>query len=138
MIEKIRNYKADDKPVALIDFDGVIHSYKRGWKGVEVISDAPMDGALEWLAAMTKVFKVVIFSARCNDQRGIDAMQQWFIRWGLPQHILSRIEFEPGKPSAFVIIDDRAIPFSGKFVPPDKLAEFEPWYYDNPEWKRKQ
>ena len=36
-------------PIICVDFDGVIHSYKSGWRGVAVIPDPPVPGAIEWL-----------------------------------------------------------------------------------------
>ena len=32
------------KPIVVLDFDGVIHSYKSGWKGADVIPDEPVPG----------------------------------------------------------------------------------------------
>jgi hypothetical protein len=37
-------------PVLAIDFDGVLHSYKSGWKGAKNIPGPPVDGAIEWLS----------------------------------------------------------------------------------------
>jgi len=36
------------KPILLIDFDGVIHSYTSGWQGAGVISDPPVEGAFDF------------------------------------------------------------------------------------------
>lgn len=123
-----------------VDFDGVIHSYISPWQGANIIPDPPLPGAIEWLSKLVLDFNVVIFSARCNDDAGIHAMQQWFIRWGLRPEVHEQITYEPGKPSAWVFIDDRAIQFTGNFwhISPGALKKFTPWYYDQEEWKRKK
>lgn len=147
MIERITAQTSHDsdkhshwaRRTVAVDFDGVIHSYISPWQGADIIPDPPLPGAIEWLAKMTKDFQVVIFSARCNDDRGIYAMQQWFIHWGLSPEVHERIRYEPGKPSAWAFIDDRAIQFNGNFwhISPSALKKFTPWYYEQEEWKRK-
>ncbi len=136
--QKIVNIHESKKPIICVDFDGVIHSYKSGWKGVNKIPDPPNVDALIWLSSLTPQFDVRIFSARCNDTAGIAAMIEWFRKWGLPDAILSQLKFEAGKPSAFLVIDDRAVTFDGNFdnLSPGALAHFKPWYYAHPEWKR--
>jgi hypothetical protein len=37
------------KPILCLDFDGVIHSYTRGWSGANVVSDAPVKGAFDFI-----------------------------------------------------------------------------------------
>ena len=34
-------------PTVSFDFDGVIHSYRSGWKGAAVIPDPPVEGIKE-------------------------------------------------------------------------------------------
>ena len=41
------------KPILCLDFDGVIHSYASGWKGADVIPDAAVPGAMEFLRTWT-------------------------------------------------------------------------------------
>jgi hypothetical protein len=137
MNQKISDQSQADKKLILVDFDGVLHSYKSGWQGVDVIPDPPIEGAIEWLEQLTEVFDVRIFSARCNDAKGIHAMIAWFYKHDISHSAMTKIKFEPGKPSAFLIIDDRAINFGGLFSEPGRLAQFEPWYYDIPEYGRK-
>src|SRR5882672_3079773 len=37
------------KPILCLDFDGVLHSYSSGWKGADVIPDAPTPGMAAFL-----------------------------------------------------------------------------------------
>lgn len=129
---------SESRPTVAVDFDGVLHRYTSKWNGPENIPDPPMPGAIEWLAKMVEKFNVMIFSARGNSDAGINAMQEWLMKYGLPSYALARIRFEPGKPSAWVFIDDRAIQFNGNFwdIYPDKIAAFRPWYYGQTDWKR--
>lgn len=46
-----------------VDFDGVIHSYSRGWQDGSIY-DPPMDGALDGLRALMKEHPVFIFTSR--------------------------------------------------------------------------
>ncbi len=66
-----------DKPILLVDFDGVLHSYTSGWKGARVIADPPVDGAIEWLIKIVKYFDVCIYSARSRQWGGKRAMKKW-------------------------------------------------------------
>jgi len=36
-------------PVICIDFDGVIHSYKSGWKRARNIPNPPVEGTIDWM-----------------------------------------------------------------------------------------
>jgi hypothetical protein len=67
------------KPILLFDFDGVIHSYKSGWKGPAIIPDPPVPGAIEFLAEVigSKIYDVCIYSARSSQRGGINAMKEW-------------------------------------------------------------
>jgi len=134
---KIQNIYSG-KPIFLVDFDGVIHSYKSGWKGAAVIPDDPVEGAIAWLEAIVDEFDVRIFSARCNDTSGIAAMIEWLTKHGINPDKLSKIRFEAGKPSAYLILDDRALCFSGTFhsLTPRNIMSFRPWYYSRREWGR--
>ena len=136
---KIKNIY-EGRPIVLVDFDGVLHGYQSGWKGIDVIPDPPVPGALAWLSEMTVTFDVRIFSARCNEPAGIRAMIAWFKEWGLPDEVASRIQYEPGKPSAYLIVDDRAAMFCGDFAEFNvgAIQQFRPWYYDEPGYNRKR
>lgn len=115
-----------------IDFDGVIHSYKSGWQGVNIISDPPVEspsgfGALKWLKelVLSKEFIPMIYSSRSQDESGIQAMKNWFEDYGFKY--TSKLEFPTQKPAAFLTIDDRAICFNGTFPTFDEMKNFKPW-----------
>lgn len=132
------NYWDPKVKTIAVDFDGVIHSYQTPWVASHYIPDPPLPGALEWLEYLTHNFKVLIFSARCNDVAGIAAMKGWFKNHGLAPAALGALIFEPGKPSAHVFIDDRAIQFDGNYLAlhPGQLRRFKPWYYGKEGWNR--
>jgi hypothetical protein len=130
-------------PIICVDFDGVIHSYTSGWKGVDVIPDPPVPGAIDWLVnhlpipdcvgAMGPRYDgpiVQIYSSRSKSFRGRRAMKKWLINNGLhPGYIRERIlKFPIKKPPAFLTIDDRAICFTGTFPTSEEMMGFTPWY----------
>ena len=41
-------------PTVSFDFDGVIHSYRSGWKGAAVIPDPPVEGIKEVIEQLLK------------------------------------------------------------------------------------
>src|SRR5688572_11699371 len=129
-------------PIILVDFDGVIHSYTSGWRGVDVIPDPPVAGAIEWLmehlpipepiSAMGPEYigpEVQIYSSRSRENAGLKAMQQWLVNNGLHPAYISEgiLKFPTQKPAAFLTIDDRAICFEGRFPTASEMLEFKPW-----------
>jgi hypothetical protein len=65
------------KPILVLDFDGVIHSYTSGWKGAAVIPDPPVPGALEFIVGALDRFEVHILSSRSHQRGGRNAMKRW-------------------------------------------------------------
>ena len=118
--------KCKNGKTVVFDFDGVIHSYKSGWKGVEIIPDDPVEGIVD---AMKKFhdagYKVVVVSTRCRDESGRSAINEWLKRNCLLEYIDDVCK---EKPPAIAYIDDRAICFDGH---PETLFEkvetFKPW-----------
>lgn len=109
------------KPIAAVDFDGVI--YCGPWLG----SSAPLDPAMivagtrKALAALRKKFKVVIFT--CRAYTGVTASGDFAeghackvanFLWdnGIP---FDDVTTFPGKISAAVYIDDKAVTFRGNW-----------------------
>jgi hypothetical protein len=129
--------------IICVDFDGVIHSYKSGWKGVANIPDPPVEGAIEWIedhlpipdevCALAPTYNgpiVQIYSSRSKSWRGRRAMKKWLVKHGLhPAYISDNIlKFPTKKPPAFLTIDDRAICFNGTFPTTEEMISFKTWY----------
>jgi hypothetical protein len=91
-----------------LDFDGVIHSYRSGWCGAEVIPDPPLHGTREAIAQLRIHFRVVVHSARCRSPEGCQAIEHW-----LRRHDIEVDEICAYKPPAAIYVDDRAVPFRG-------------------------
>lgn len=127
------------KPILCIDFDGVIHSYERGWQDGVIYGDV-VPGFFEWVERVRDRFKLVIYSSRSKSDEGVTAMSLWlhakrneWIKAGGERHPTEplTIEFAHEKPPAWITIDDRAIQFAGNWdtpeLSPDALRAFKPW-----------
>lgn len=91
-----------------LDFDGVLHSYRSGWCGAEVIPDDPIHGTREAIARLRQQYRVVIHSSRCHSAEGRNAVAAWLTRHGIEVD-----EICEHKPPAHVYVDDRAVRFRG-------------------------
>jgi hypothetical protein len=138
-----------DKPILVLDFDGVIHSYTSGWKGATVIPDPPVPGAIDFIREAAASFRVAIYSSRSRDPEARKAMMLWLIANGLPEVAFDAIDqavyleevhedfvpepwhhavyFPTEKPPALVTLDDRAITFTGVWPEIADLRAFKPW-----------
>jgi hypothetical protein len=137
--QKIESKTERKKLTLSLDFDGVIHSYISGWKGIDIIPDPPVEGAIEFLYKAIQHFDVCIYSTRSESESGIKAMQEWLAKWEEDYRLknfhaysprtslLICISFPTKKPLAFVGIDDRIITFDGKFPDMETLKNFKPW-----------
>ena len=127
-------------PILCLDFDGVIHSFKSGWKGARIIPDPPVEGAIEWIRSLLGCsdnvdlepkyldFRVAIYSARSRYFRGRRGMKKWLAKYGLTQKEIKLIEFPLIKPHIYLQIDDRAVTFTGTFPTVEEMKNFRPWY----------
>ena len=112
------------KKTVVFDFDGVIHSYSSGWKGVEVVPDPPVPGIKEAIDAIrANGYEVVVVSTRCASPYGMGAVRKYLRDNGIMVD-----DVMANKPPAIVYIDDRAICFDGN--PSSlltKITNFKPW-----------
>ena len=122
------------KPILFLHFDGVIHSHTSGWRGATIITDPPVPGAMEFIAAAVEHFWVDVFSSRSSEPFGRDAMSRYIcdhLEKTVGPHkasiIISLIHFPTEKPPAFISIDDRAITFQGVWPEIATLLAFKPW-----------
>jgi len=128
--------QGDGRPLLCLDFDGVLHSYESGWKGADVVSDPPVEGAMKFLWDATEKFRVAIYSSRSCQSGGKEAMR-WWLEWHFREYWkadrttcddkLADLEWPDEKPPALVTIDDRAITFTGEWPSIDFLLAFKPW-----------
>lgn len=131
------------RKILVLDFDGVIHSYKSGWVQPDFIPDPPVPGAFDSIYRALQDFDVQIFSSRSHQEGGIRAMRVWIEYWARkeldneePNYRANAVingvawrkeAFPIEKPSAFVSIDDRAIQFDGFWPALEILKNFKPW-----------
>jgi nitroreductase len=114
--------RSGGRPVLSLDFDGVLHWYRYGWQGPNIIDDEPVPGAVDFVRRAQDFFHVVIYSSRSSHPGGIEAMRAWMEKYGFPQ-----VDFATQKPAAFLTIDDRALTFDGNWPDPAALRSFQPW-----------
>lgn len=125
----------DVRPIICVDFDGVIHSFVSGYKGITNIPDPPVAGAIEWLeryldppdGLWRSEVQIMIYSSRSRSWRGRRAMKRWFVKY-MGREYTQVLKFPKNKPAAFLTIDDRAICFEGKFPTEELMLKFKPWY----------
>lgn len=115
------------RSILAVDFDGTIHSYVSGYRGVADIPDPPTAGAIEFLRHATKFFAVAVWSSRSSTPEGREAMRKWLIFHGA-EDFIAELDFPEHKPPAMVILDDRAIRFMGSWPDMEELRRFMPWY----------
>ncbi len=95
------------KQTVAVDFDGVIHSYEKGWQDGSIYG-TPVEGAFEHICKIrSRGYNVVIFSARPKEQIG-----EWLLNnWPRVPPYGDIPEVVNEKPLAVAYIDDRAIRF---------------------------
>jgi len=91
-----------------LDFDGVLHAYTSGWRGIATIADEPVHGAARAVAKLRERYRVVVHSARCRTEEGRTAISHWLAR-----HSIEVDEVCEHKPPAIVYLDDRGVRFTG-------------------------
>lgn len=121
------------KPILCLDFDGVIHSYERGWHDGKIYGTVTR-GFWNWAIQAAKIFSLVIYSSRSKHPNGISEMREFLDgEWHMSGHVgqwdKPQFEFAHEKPPAFLTIDDRAVCFNGDWtvLNPEALRAFKPW-----------
>ena len=135
MVDWMRIYDMDPqphgKPILCLDFDGVIHSYKSGWKGVDVIPDPPVKGVWGWIGDALEYFEIHVYSSRSSEESGRRAIYEYIAKHGGPS-LAAKLAYPNEKPRAFLTIDDRCVRFDGDWreqrFNPEILRAYEPWY----------
>lgn len=129
------------RPIICVDFDGVIHSYERGWQD-GIIYGEVVPGFFEWVETVRDTFDLVIYSSRSKTDGGVLAMSRWlhtrrneWIKAGGRRKMEPlELKFAHEKPPAWLTIDDRAICFQGDWsaqhLTPEALRAFKPWTQD--------
>lgn len=117
------------KKTVVIDFDGCIHSYTSGWKGLTEIPDPPVPGIKEGIKSLRERYRVVVVSSRTSNLMGRTAVEEYLNKHGI---VVDDICCE--KPPAIAYIDDRAICFDGDASTLlSKVNNFKSWLDKVPE-----
>ena len=102
------------KPRIMIDLDGVVHRYSKGFDDGTLYDD-PMPGAKEFIDSMKDIYEIVIFTARVSTTKirfapasSIKYVEEW-----LNKHNIYFDLVTSDKLPAIAYIDDRAIEFKG-------------------------
>lgn len=121
-----------NKMTICIDFDGVIHSYERGWQGGDIYGTI-VPGFWEWAVEAEKIFELAVYSSRSATLEGRTAMRSWLKQqWeAWPGKGEMPLIVVVDKPIAFLTIDDRCIRFEGNWsdpaLDPKVLQIFKAW-----------
>lgn len=92
-------------PKVLVDFDGVLHAYSRGWDDGTTY-DRPLPGAIEAMDRLESMgYEIVIFSTRDAGQIAV-----WLHQWAFTG--AGRWRITNVKEPAVCMVDDRAIRFT--------------------------
>ena len=136
-------HRAITKPILVLDFDGVIHSYENGWGDGSIYGHATT-GFWEWAIRAERVFRLCIHSSRIKTAHDATMVEQWLAReFGAWRNHVGRsvadfpyFELCITKPPAFLTIDDRALCFHGDwtapFLDPEHLHGFRSWVMAKP------
>jgi len=124
-----------EQKIIAVDFDGVINSYKGGWKG-PTVTDDPVLSAIESINTLSdQGYKIIIYSTRAQTGEGLDTIREYLLKHSGNPAMVEGIEITDKKPIAHVYIDDRAITFNGDWKETLKqIEEFKPWMEKSLTW----
>ena len=90
--------------IICVDFDGVIHSFHKGWHDGSLYGHLIENANKEINRLQKKGFEIIILTTRTN----FEEIKEW-----LSDYNIKNVEVTNIKPkSAFVFVDDRAIRFT--------------------------
>jgi histidinol phosphatase-like enzyme len=111
------------KKTVVFDFDGVIHSYVSGWKGIDAVPDAPNRDVVKAIGALrADGYEIIVVSTRCGDPAGERAVIEYLDRHGVIVDGVSAT-----KPPALVYVDDRAVCYRPGMALVETIKSFQPW-----------
>ena len=115
---------ADDRVAILVDFDGVIHQYKKPPTALNDIPDPPVNGAKDAIAKLREKYYIAVFTTRARTLEGSIAVRKWLNKHGIEFDEVTAWKI-PGR----VIVDDRAIQFNGSWWDGilEQIENFVPW-----------
>jgi hypothetical protein len=103
-----------DKEHLAIDFDGVIHTFDKGFHDGTCYGD-PIEGSLEAVRELSKRYKIIIFTAKAkpdrplvNGKTGVELVSEWLDKYGILNCVK---EITSEKPRAMLYIDDNGYRF---------------------------
>lgn len=120
---------SEHKKTICIDFDGVIHDYSKGWRGIDVY-DRPIAGAKEGLLALRNAGWVIIIYTTRNDT---PKLREFLESNELVFDYINVNPYQPmgsdkGKILADVYLDDKGITFDGDWEKTvSAIQTFTPW-----------
>jgi hypothetical protein len=117
----------DPRPIVMLDLNGVVHAYSKGWQNTAPLYDPPTDGFKEWASAAQGEFRIVVWPTHMNTPRDVRRIKKWF-----RLHNLDKLDLEivPHPPRGLLVkIDDRALAFTGNWADyaPERLRHFKTW-----------
>lgn len=105
----------EESTVIAIDFDGVIHSFERGYFN-GTIYGTPIKGAKEALEYLSKHYTIIIYTTKARKDRplidgktGTELVWEWLKKYNINQYIT---DISAEKPRAACYVDDKAIRFT--------------------------
>jgi len=97
-----------------IDFDGVIHTFDRGFHDGTCYGN-PIKGVEDALKKISEKFNIIIFSSKVkpdrpliNNKTGMELVSEWLEKHNLKKYVT---EITCEKPRAKYYIDDKAVEF---------------------------
>tara|TARA_Y100001938_G_C7776209_1_gene275672 strand:- start:153 stop:548 length:396 start_codon:yes stop_codon:yes gene_type:complete len=104
----------DDLKNLAIDFDGVIHTFDKGWYDGTCYGE-PIEGSLEAIKKLSESYTIIIFTAKAkpsrplvNGKTGTELVEEWLTKHGVMQYVK---EITSEKPRSQIYIDDKGYHF---------------------------